>query len=69
MVELTSIDPARELFITDVSVVDDSRYTGGPREGEHRARGGWSFGQLIDNMLPELLPQRRTGARSSSCAG
>jgi hypothetical protein len=55
MVELASIDPVRELFITDVSVVDDSRYTTWVGRGDPEPEGGWSFGRLIDNMVPELL--------------
>jgi hypothetical protein len=57
-VELTSIDPARELFITDVSVVDDLRYTGWSFGRDDDPEGGWSFGQLIDNMLPERMRTR-----------
>lgn len=55
MVELASIDPARELFITEVSVVDDSRYTTWVGRSDPEPEGGWSFGRLIDNMVPELL--------------
>jgi hypothetical protein len=55
MVELASIDPARELFITDVSVVDDTRYTTWAGRSDAEPEGGWSFGRLIDNMVPELL--------------
>jgi hypothetical protein len=38
----TALDPARELFINDVSVVDDALFSG-------------AFGQLIANMVPERL--------------
>lgn len=54
VVALASIDPERELFITDVSVVDDARYTTW-MDKSAPAEGGWSFGRLIDNMVPELL--------------
>jgi len=55
VVELSSIDPARELFITDVSVVDDPRYTPWASKKDPDPEGAWSFGRLIDNMLPEPL--------------
>lgn len=54
-VSLASIDPARELFITDVSVVDDPRYTAWSSPRESEPEGAWSFGRLIDNMLPDWL--------------
>ena len=55
VVELSSIDPARELFITDVSVVDDARYTTWTPGRDTAPEAAWSFGRLIDNMLPEPL--------------
>ncbi|HYI02209.1 hypothetical protein [Hyalangium sp.] len=55
VVELASIDPARELFISDVSVVDDTRYTTWAPKKDKDPEGAWSFGRLIDNMLPEQL--------------
>jgi hypothetical protein len=55
LVELASIDPARELFITDVSVVDDARYTTWVGRSDPDPEGGWSFGRLIDNMVPEYM--------------
>jgi hypothetical protein len=56
VVDMASIDPARELFIKDVSVVDDTRYTAwAPKKTNTDPEGGWSFGRLIDNMLPEPL--------------
>lgn len=54
-VSLSSIDPARELFMTDVSVVDDLRYTAWSSSRESAPEGAWSFGRLIDNMLPDCL--------------
>jgi hypothetical protein len=55
-VSLSSIDPSRELFITDVSVVDDARYTAwNPGKTNTDPEGGWSFGRLIDNMVPESM--------------
>ncbi|MDY7231495.1 hypothetical protein [Hyalangium rubrum] len=54
VVDLAAIDPARELFITDVSVVDDSFYTKwAPGKSNTDPEGGWSFGRLIDSMMPE----------------
>jgi hypothetical protein len=53
LVDLASIDPARELFITDVSVVDDTRYNTWGGRHDQDPDGGWSFGRLIDNMVPE----------------
>jgi hypothetical protein len=56
MVDIGSIDPARELLINDVSVVDDPRYTAwAPGKTNTDPEGGWSFGRLIDNMLPDPL--------------
>ncbi|MCY1023099.1 hypothetical protein [Pyxidicoccus sp. MSG2] len=55
-VDRTSIDPARQLFVTDASVVDDARFTKwDPRKVNSAPDGGWSFGRLIDNMLPDAL--------------
>ncbi|MFL5343329.1 MAG: hypothetical protein ACJ8AT_00955 [Hyalangium sp.] len=52
----SSIDPARELLINDVSVVDDALYTTwDPAHSGTDPQGSWSFGRLIDNMVPELL--------------
>ncbi len=51
-----SIDPARELFINDVSVVDDALYTTwDPAHSGTDPEGSWSFGRLIDNMVPRPL--------------
>ncbi|WP_224248178.1 hypothetical protein [Hyalangium gracile] len=56
LVEIASIHPSRELFIHDVSVVDDALYTTwDPRRSGTDPEGAWSFGRLIDNMVPELL--------------
>ena len=55
IVDMASIDPARELFITDISVVDDTRYTAWGGRHDQDPEGGWSFGRLIDNMLPECM--------------
>lgn len=50
------IDPARELVITDVSVVDDARYTAwAPGRSDGDAEGAWSFGRLIDNLVDARL--------------
>jgi hypothetical protein len=68
-VELASIDPARQLLVTDVSVVDDTFYTRwalakadeeqlGAEAASTGPAGGWSFGRLIDNMLPQNLYQK-----------
>jgi hypothetical protein len=54
VVDIASIDPARELLINDVSVVDDTFYTRwAPGKTNTDPEGGWSFGRLIDNMMPE----------------
>jgi hypothetical protein len=51
-VEVATIDPARELVITDVSVVDDPLYTTWvPGRSDGDPEGAWSFGRLIDNMV------------------
>jgi hypothetical protein len=56
VVDMASIDPARELFINDVSVVDNTFYTAwAPGKTNTDPEGGWSFGRLIDNMMPEQL--------------
>jgi hypothetical protein len=56
VVDITSIDPARALFINDVSVVDDTLYTAWhPQKTNTDPEGGWSFGRLIDNMVPPPL--------------
>ncbi|MFP2911553.1 hypothetical protein ACLESD_42310 [Pyxidicoccus sp. 3LFB2] len=68
-VDLASIDAARQLLVTDVSVVDDTFYTQWTQrtaaeeqlDGDASspgAAGGWSFGRLIDNMLPQSLYQK-----------
>jgi hypothetical protein len=68
VVDLSSIDPARELFITDVSVVDDPLYTvWSPKKANTDPQGGWSFGRLIDNMVPES--QRTPSGRSQFVLG
>jgi hypothetical protein len=55
-VEAAAIDPARELLITDVSAVDDPRYTTwAPGRTGAEPEGAWSFGRLIDNMVDERL--------------
>jgi len=53
-----SIDPSRELLITDLSVVNDSRTVYNPSGGDNQGgqQGGdqvndsWSFGRLMENM-------------------
>ena len=63
VVDINSIDPARELLITHVSVVDDTFYTAwAPGKVNTDPQGGWSFGRLIDNMAPE--PMRTDWGRS-----
>jgi hypothetical protein len=64
-VDLRSIDPARELFVTDVSVVEAPRYTTwNPAAAHMDPEGGWSFGRLIDNMVPEQLKDTPDRGRS-----
>lgn len=56
VVDISSIDPARELLINHVSVVDDTKYTAwSPLKMNTDPEGGWSFGRLIDNMVPEAM--------------
>jgi hypothetical protein len=49
-----SIDPAKELMITDLSVIESPTHTtfdpAHPSGGSFK--GAWSFGRLIHNMLP-----------------
>lgn len=59
------IDPAKELMITDPSVIRDSYYTTfdpAQPSGSH-GRGAWSFGRLVHNMLPAA---ERTSAAAAS---
>ncbi len=64
-VALGSIDPARELLVTDVSVVEDARYTTWTPEADPMApEGGWSFGQLIAPLVPEALKDAPDRGRS-----
>ncbi|HZI15822.1 MAG TPA: hypothetical protein VE153_35980 [Myxococcus sp.] len=64
-VDRRSIDPARELFVTDVSVVEAPRYTTwNPATAHMDPEGGWSFGRLIDNMVPEQLKDTPDRGRS-----
>jgi hypothetical protein len=57
-VEAVSIDPARELVITDVSVVDDALSTTWvPDRSDGDPEGAWSFGRLVDGMVG---PRMRT---------
>ncbi|XXF81328.1 hypothetical protein P2318_16675 [Myxococcaceae bacterium GXIMD 01537] len=54
MVLSSAIDPARELVITDVSVVDDPLYTTWvPGASGSDPRGAWSFGRLMETLAPE----------------
>lgn len=48
--DLVSVDPARELMITDLSVVEDpvrTTWTSNPSDEE---QGAWTFGRLMANM-------------------
>lgn len=60
---LRAIDPAKELMITDLSVVQSPEHT--TFDPSHPSgfsiKGAWSFGRLIHNMLP-------AGSRDSSAA-
>jgi hypothetical protein len=47
-------DPARELYIGALNVVEDARYaTWAPGKSNTDPDGGWSFGRLIDNLLAD----------------
>jgi len=45
-----SIDPSRELLITDLSVVNDGRTVYRARGGDDQTSDAWSFGRLMENM-------------------
>ncbi|WP_224364476.1 hypothetical protein [Hyalangium versicolor] len=56
----STIVPERELFINDVSVVDDALYTTwDPKKSGTAPEGSWSFGRLIDNMVPDGMRSPR----------
>jgi hypothetical protein len=61
LVAPSSVDPSRELIINDVSVVDDPLYTtwNPNKTGPNDPEGSWSFGRLIDNMVPESMRNPR----------
>jgi hypothetical protein len=65
--ELTRpVDPARELLITDPSVIaapDETTFDPAQPSGTDR-RGAWSFGRLIHNMLPRA--ERNSPAAASA---
>src|SRR5688572_6058799 len=52
--DTTAVDPARELVISDASVVESPQETTfDPSRPSGTARqGAWSFGRLVHNMLP-----------------
>ena len=51
------VDPAKELFITALEVVDDRRYVDHhPGRFDQDAEGGWSFARLIDNLIAAPRP-------------
>lgn len=59
------IDPAKELVITDLSVIesaDETTFDPARKSGTHK-RGAWSFGRLVHNMLPKA---KRDDARAAS---
>ena len=45
-----TIDPARELMITDLSVVEDPSRTFDPCTGKGTPMGAWTFGKLMTDM-------------------
>ena len=60
------IDPAKELVITDPSVIDapiETTFDPAHASGDSR-KGVWSFGRLVHNMLPKK--QRKSSAAASA---
>ncbi len=62
---LHGIDPAKELVITDLSVIEspeETTFDPARKSGTHK-RGAWSFGRLVHNMLPK---GKRDDSRAAS---
>ena len=60
----TTVDPARELVITDPSVIAapvETTFDPARPSGTHR-NGAWSFGRLVHNMLPAGQRDSRAAA-------
>ncbi|MDB4991300.1 MAG: hypothetical protein JWN04_6478, partial [Myxococcaceae bacterium] len=60
-----TVDPAKELVITDPSVIASPQETTFSLQhvGDNSGRGAWSFGRLIHNMLPAT---ERTSSAAAS---
>jgi cytochrome c553 len=56
-----TVDPNRELFITDLSVVEDPDLTSYVPDA---GKGAWSFGRLIENMQPAGQRNRSGASRA-----
>src|SRR5262249_7837156 len=54
--ELVSVDPARELMITDLSVVEDPVRTTWTSNPSNEEQGAWTFGQLMASMSGTHTP-------------
>jgi hypothetical protein len=63
--EIVPVDPAKELVITDASVIDSPvETTFDPAHPSGTSKhGAWSFGRLVHNMLPK--PKRNSAAAAS----
>ena len=63
--EFVAVDPAKELVITDASVIDSAlETTFDPAHPSGASKkGAWSFGRLVHNMLPK--GQRKSSAAAS----
>ena len=52
--------PSKELFVTDLSVVNDARLNEyKAKKWNTEAEGGFSFGRLVDNMAPSAKQSDR----------
>ncbi|MFO0746645.1 MAG: hypothetical protein U1F43_13390 [Myxococcota bacterium] len=56
----TSVVPEKELFVTDLSVVNDAKHEQyAPGKWNTDPNGSWSFGRLIDNLTGLAHPTDR----------
>jgi len=62
--ELSAIVPEKELFVTDVSVVNDAKFVNyRPGKWNTDKEGGFSFGRLIDNLSTVEKPSNAQRTR------